>query len=242
MAAAVFGFAGVQPARAGAWVGQAGAGSREFEEGGNSKGCVLVGDPGYYERFGFRNLPDLTLDGVPQEYWPCRWIRIRPRALWCFTRGSLQRDSKSSPMPGFLNCGWQAGRKPGQGLVRWGRVCGNLKKVNTYLFTRTPLWAGDQEAEGEENASILRTEIGGWNACFLGGPGFYCWALLGFLRRLRKTGGTVTGKELTPSPTAGTLIGTRTSESQDQPCIPPQRGFPRVLGIPAPLMGKTLPR
>ncbi len=32
-----------------------------------SKGCVLVGDPKYYERFGFRNIPDLTHDGVPQE-------------------------------------------------------------------------------------------------------------------------------------------------------------------------------
>lgn len=33
-----------------------------------AKGCVLVGDPKYYERFGFRNFPDLILDGVPQEY------------------------------------------------------------------------------------------------------------------------------------------------------------------------------
>ncbi|HET6489899.1 MAG TPA: N-acetyltransferase [Syntrophales bacterium] len=33
-----------------------------------AKGCVLVGDPDYYKRFGFRNLPDLTLEGVPQEY------------------------------------------------------------------------------------------------------------------------------------------------------------------------------
>jgi putative acetyltransferase len=32
-----------------------------------AKGCVLVGDPQYYERFGFRNLPDLVLEGVPQE-------------------------------------------------------------------------------------------------------------------------------------------------------------------------------
>ena len=32
-----------------------------------TKGCVLVGDPGYYERFGFRSLPDLVIDGVPQE-------------------------------------------------------------------------------------------------------------------------------------------------------------------------------
>jgi len=33
-----------------------------------AKGCVLVGDPGYYERFGFRSPPDLVIDGVPQEY------------------------------------------------------------------------------------------------------------------------------------------------------------------------------
>lgn len=32
-----------------------------------AKGCVLVGDPGYYERFGFRSLTDLVIDGVPQE-------------------------------------------------------------------------------------------------------------------------------------------------------------------------------
>ncbi len=33
-----------------------------------AKGCLLVGDPGYYERFGFRNIPDLVLDGVPPQY------------------------------------------------------------------------------------------------------------------------------------------------------------------------------
>lgn len=33
-----------------------------------AKGCVLVGNPGYYERFGFRNIPDLVLADVPQEY------------------------------------------------------------------------------------------------------------------------------------------------------------------------------
>ena len=32
-----------------------------------AKGCVLVGDPGYYERFGFRNLTELILEGVPTE-------------------------------------------------------------------------------------------------------------------------------------------------------------------------------
>ena len=32
-----------------------------------SKGCVLVGDPNYYVRFGFASWPDLTHEGVPQE-------------------------------------------------------------------------------------------------------------------------------------------------------------------------------
>lgn len=37
-------------------------------KGLGAKGCVLVGDPGYYERFGFRNIPDLSINGVPQQY------------------------------------------------------------------------------------------------------------------------------------------------------------------------------
>ncbi len=32
-----------------------------------AKGCVLVGDPGYYEQLGFRSLPEVAVDGVPQE-------------------------------------------------------------------------------------------------------------------------------------------------------------------------------
>lgn len=31
------------------------------------RGCALVGDPNYYERFGFKNYPELVLEGVPQE-------------------------------------------------------------------------------------------------------------------------------------------------------------------------------
>jgi len=34
----------------------------------DAKGCILVGDPGYYERFGFRSPKDLVIEGVPQEY------------------------------------------------------------------------------------------------------------------------------------------------------------------------------
>lgn len=32
-----------------------------------AEGCVLVGDPGYYERFGFRSPDGLQHEGVPQE-------------------------------------------------------------------------------------------------------------------------------------------------------------------------------
>lgn len=34
--------------------------------GGN--GCVLLGEPKYYHRFGFKSYPNLNLPGVPQEY------------------------------------------------------------------------------------------------------------------------------------------------------------------------------
>ena len=33
----------------------------------NGKGCLLVGDPKYYIRFNFKNIPDLILEGVPQQ-------------------------------------------------------------------------------------------------------------------------------------------------------------------------------
>lgn len=32
-----------------------------------AQGCVLVGDPNYYRRFGFRHEPSLIHEGVPQE-------------------------------------------------------------------------------------------------------------------------------------------------------------------------------
>ena len=33
-----------------------------------AEGCVLLGDPGYYTRFGFRRMANLVLSGVPAEY------------------------------------------------------------------------------------------------------------------------------------------------------------------------------
>jgi predicted N-acetyltransferase YhbS len=36
--------------------------------GRDASGCVLVGDPGFYRRFGFRSEALLTCPGVPAEY------------------------------------------------------------------------------------------------------------------------------------------------------------------------------
>ena len=34
----------------------------------DAAGCMLVGDPGYYRRFGFRHEPQLVYAGIPPEY------------------------------------------------------------------------------------------------------------------------------------------------------------------------------
>lgn len=36
-------------------------------KGLNARGCCLVGHPGYYKRFGFKNTPGLGHEGVPDE-------------------------------------------------------------------------------------------------------------------------------------------------------------------------------
>ncbi len=33
-----------------------------------AQGCALVGDPNYYNLFGFRNYPELIHEGIPQEF------------------------------------------------------------------------------------------------------------------------------------------------------------------------------
>lgn len=33
-----------------------------------ASGCVVLGDPNYYGRFGFKNRPDCIFEGVPDEY------------------------------------------------------------------------------------------------------------------------------------------------------------------------------
>jgi putative acetyltransferase len=37
----------------------------------HGRGCALVGDPNYYTRFGFRNIPRLVHEGIPQEVFLC---------------------------------------------------------------------------------------------------------------------------------------------------------------------------
>lgn len=36
-------------------------------KGRGARGCALVGDPAYYARFGFRRIPGLIHEGVPEE-------------------------------------------------------------------------------------------------------------------------------------------------------------------------------
>jgi len=33
-----------------------------------AQGCVLVGEPAYYNRFGFKSFPNLSMEGVSQQY------------------------------------------------------------------------------------------------------------------------------------------------------------------------------
>lgn len=62
----------VLPAHQGRGIGAAlvRAGLEELRTLG-AQGCVLVGDPGYYTRFGFRNEARLRVDDVPPEYFLC---------------------------------------------------------------------------------------------------------------------------------------------------------------------------
>ena len=41
----------------------------------NANGCVLLGDPNYYQRFGFEPINDLVLADVPPEYFQAHLIQ-----------------------------------------------------------------------------------------------------------------------------------------------------------------------
>lgn len=56
---------------------QKGIGTKLMNEGlarlkeAGGEGCILVGDPNYYKRFGFENKKQITFEGVPEEVFMC---------------------------------------------------------------------------------------------------------------------------------------------------------------------------
>ncbi len=65
---------GIGPVSVGPQLQRQGIGKALIREGlslmktRGGQGCALVGDPDYYKRFGFRNIPDLIYEGIPQEF------------------------------------------------------------------------------------------------------------------------------------------------------------------------------
>ncbi|MBI5589931.1 MAG: N-acetyltransferase [Deltaproteobacteria bacterium] len=58
------------------------------ESGG--QGCALVGDPNYYNRFGFRNYPELIYEGIPQEFFlSLPFTNQAPQGIVVFHEGFL---------------------------------------------------------------------------------------------------------------------------------------------------------
>jgi putative acetyltransferase len=56
----------------------------------DGKGCTLVGDPNYYKRFGFRNIPELVHEGIPQEvFLVLPFDKKIPRGTVVFHKGFL---------------------------------------------------------------------------------------------------------------------------------------------------------
>jgi putative acetyltransferase len=58
------------------------------------EGCALVGDPAFYRRFGFRNIPALTYPDIPQEYFMVLPLATRiPQGAVAFHAGFAARPS-----------------------------------------------------------------------------------------------------------------------------------------------------
>lgn len=54
------------------------------------QGCTLVGDPNYYNRFGFRNYPELIYEGIPQEFFlSFPFVNQAPQGIVVFHEGFL---------------------------------------------------------------------------------------------------------------------------------------------------------
>jgi len=58
----------------------------------DGQGCALVGDPNYYNRFGFRNYPELIHEGIPQEVFLALPFNEKvPRGTVIFHKGFLAK-------------------------------------------------------------------------------------------------------------------------------------------------------
>jgi len=54
----------------------------------NAQGCCLVGHPDYYRKFGFRNMADLVLEGVPREvFFAITFDEHAPKGIVTFHQG-----------------------------------------------------------------------------------------------------------------------------------------------------------
>ena len=61
------------------------------EMGGH--GCVLVGDPRYYKKLGFNNVPELIYEGIPQEYFlGYSFIGSFPKGIVKFHNGFTAKE------------------------------------------------------------------------------------------------------------------------------------------------------
>jgi len=59
-------------------------------KGIGGQGCILVGDPNYYKRFGFRNIPDLIHEGIPQEvFLALPFNENKPKGIVVFNKAFL---------------------------------------------------------------------------------------------------------------------------------------------------------
>ena len=64
-------------------------------KGIGGQGCILVGDPNYYKRFGFRNIPDLIHEGIPQEvFLALPFNENKPKGIAVFNKAFLANSEQ----------------------------------------------------------------------------------------------------------------------------------------------------
>ncbi len=61
-------------------------------------GCVVMGDPAYYQRFGFETTPALTYPGVPPEYFMAQVFTRPARGRVDYHAGFALSNANSGPV------------------------------------------------------------------------------------------------------------------------------------------------